>query len=63
MIIKKSDTKKTTLTVVNYKCYQEKQTTQRPLEDHLKTTQRPLEDTNNNVNNVNNENNENKKRY
>ena len=53
MLIKKSDTKKTTLTVVNYKVYQDKETTQRPLEDHLKTTQRPLEDTNNNVNNDN----------
>lgn len=44
MIIKKSDTKKTTLTIVNYNDYQDVETTRRPVEDHEKTTREPLKD-------------------
>lgn len=61
MLLKKSDRKKTTLTIVNYSVYQEtgnhEETAKRPLEDRSKTAKRPLEDTNNNVNNDNNDNN------
>lgn len=56
MLIKKSDTKKTTLTVVNYKHYQDKETTKEPPKNHQETAKEPPKDTNNNVNNVNNEN-------
>lgn len=54
MLVKKSDTKKTTLTVVNYKHYQDKETTERPQNNHEETAKKPPEDTNNNVNNDNN---------
>ncbi len=60
MLIKKSDTKKTTLTVVNYKHYQDKKTTEEPQKNHEKTAKEPRKDTNNNDNNENNENNDNK---
>jgi DnaD/phage-associated family protein len=64
MLIKKTDRKKTTLTVVNYCAYQDsenhKKTTKEPQKNHEETTKRPQKDTNNNDNNVNNENNENK---
>jgi len=60
MIIKKSDKKKTTLTICNYSLYQDKRTTERPQRDHKKTTEKPQEDTNNNENN---DNNDNKKRF
>lgn len=60
MIVKKTDSKKTTLSLTNYGVWQDSQTTERPLEDHLKTTRRPLEDTINNSNNSNNTNNSNK---
>ena len=46
MIIKKTDRKKTTITIVNYSKFQD-----------LKTDSRPIKDTNNNDNNVNNGNN------
>jgi len=63
MLFKKSDRKKTTLTIVNYSVYQEtgnhEKTTKEPLEDRKKTTKEPIEDTNNNVNNENNDNNDN----
>lgn len=51
MIYKKSDKKKTTVFIGNYDSYQEKQTTERPQEDHEKTIGRPQEDTNKNVKN------------
>ena len=57
MIIKKSDRKKTTITIVNYSKYQDVQTTDRPQADHRQTTSRPIADTINNVNNDNNVNN------
>jgi len=57
MILKKSDKKKTTLTIVNYNDYQDGETTQRPQKDHTETTKRPQKDTINNVNNDNNVNN------
>ncbi|MBS4535965.1 hypothetical protein GOQ29_10110 [Clostridium sp. D2Q-14] len=44
MIIKKSDTKKTTLTIVNYSDYQDVETAKRPQEDHEKTTKEPPKD-------------------
>lgn len=59
MIIKKTDRKKTTITIVNYGNFQGLQTTERPIKDQKKTNKRPIKDTNNNVNNVNNENNDN----
>jgi uncharacterized phage protein (TIGR02220 family) len=56
MIVKKSDRKKTAITIVKYSDFQGLQTTKRPQKDHKKTTGRPLADTNNNDNNDNNEN-------
>lgn len=55
MIIKKSDTKKTTLTVVNYSVYQDNQTTKEPVKDFEKTSKELQKDTNNNVKNEKNE--------
>lgn len=71
MIVKKTDQKKTTLSIVNYGVWQDSQTTEKPLKNHQKTTKKPfedhnsttevpLEDTINNVNNSNNSNNDNK---
>ena len=61
MILKKADNKKTTLTILNYNVYQEredhKRTTKELQQDHKKTAAKLQEDTNNNVNNVNNVNN------
>lgn len=48
MIIKKSDRKKTTISVVNYNKYQDRETTGRPQEDHKKPERNPRKDTNNN---------------
>ncbi len=62
MIVKKSDRKKTTITIVNYKEYSILETTDRPRADRKKTTGRPRADTNNNDNNFNNKNNDNKKK-
>lgn len=50
MIIKKTDRKKTTLTVVNYSVYQDMQTAEEPQKDHEGTAIEPPMDTNNNVN-------------
>jgi DnaD/phage-associated family protein len=55
MIIKKSDRKKTTITICNYSVFHEFETTNRPQADHEQTTSRPLADTNKNDNNVKNE--------
>lgn len=57
MISKKSDKKKTTITIVNYSDWQSQETTERPQEDHKKTTERPQEDTNKNEKNEKNEKN------
>lgn len=56
MIIKKSDRKKTTITIVKFSDFQGVQTTSKPQPDHSQTTARPRADTNNNDNNDNNEN-------
>ena len=55
MLVKKSDNKKTTLTIVNYDLYQDNQTTEEPQKDFKPTAKEPLKDTNNNVTNVNND--------
>ena len=62
MIVKKSDRKKTTIIVENYRVFQDIETTDRPQADYEQTTDRPQADTNNNDNNDNNENNDNKNR-
>ncbi len=51
MIIKKSDRKKTTITICNYSVYHEYETNNRPQADHDKTDNRPRADTNKNVKN------------
>ena len=56
MIVKKSDRKKTTITIVNYKEYSSLETTDKPRTDRRQTNSRPTADTNNNDNNDNNEN-------
>lgn len=57
IIIKKTDRKKTTISIVNYSVYQDIETAKEPQKDHEKTTKRPQEDhgeyTNNNDNNEN----------
>jgi len=60
MILKKTDKKKTTLSLRNYGVWQDSQTTERPVKDHQKTSERPVKDTINNTNNKNNKNNSNK---
>lgn len=57
MIIKKTDRKKTTISVVNYSKFQNIKTDSRPIKDQTKTDSRPIKNTNNNVNNENNTNN------
>lgn len=44
MLIKKTDHKKTTLTLVNYGVYQDSQTTEEPVKDQKKTSKRPVKD-------------------
>ena len=56
MIVKKSDSKKTTITLVNYSEYAVFETTEKPQKDCEKTDERPQKDTNNNENNDNNVN-------
>ena len=51
MIIKKTDRKKTTITIVNYSKFQDLKTDSRPIKDQIKTDSRPIKDTNNNDNN------------
>ena len=63
MIVKKTDRKKTTITLVNYGLFQDSETTEKPQKDRKKTTKRPQKDTNNNENNDNNENNNNTYKY
>ncbi len=54
MIIKISDRKKTTLTIVSYNDYQVLETTKEPLKDYRETTKEPHKNPNNNDNNDNN---------
>lgn len=54
MIIKKSDSKKTTLSVLNYSVYQDKETTEEPERDQKKTAKRPQKDPNKNEKNEKN---------
>jgi hypothetical protein len=49
MIIKKSDRKKTTITICNYSVYHDYETESRPQADHEQTASRPRADTNKNV--------------
>lgn len=56
MIVKKTDHKKTAITIVNYGSYQDIETKKRPKKNHSQTIRRPLKDTNNNENNDNNDN-------
>ena len=53
MIIKISDRKKTTLTIVNYNDYQISETIKEPLKDYEETTKEPYKNPNNNDNNDN----------
>lgn len=57
MIVKKSDNKKTTITIVNYSDYSIFETTEKPQKNRKKTTKKPQKNTNNNDNNDNNDNN------
>ena len=57
MILKKSDSKKTAITIVNYGLYQDIQTTKKHQENSEKTAKEQQKNTINNDNNVNNENN------
>lgn len=61
MIVKKTDSKKTTLTICNYDVWQDMKTAKRPEKDCKKTAKRLQKDTNNNDNNENNDNNDNNK--
>jgi uncharacterized phage protein (TIGR02220 family) len=46
MLIKKSDTKKTLITIINYSYYQDKEATEKPPKSHRKATEKPPKDTN-----------------
>lgn len=59
MITRKSDHKKTMLTVLNYSCYQDSETTEKPVKNQSETSERPVKDHSIYKNNKNNENNEN----
>ncbi|MDD3186730.1 MAG: hypothetical protein PHT76_15730 [Anaerostipes sp.] len=54
MIVKKSDRKKTTITIVNYSVYQDIETTEEPQKNHKKTIEEPQKNTNKNVKNEKN---------
>lgn len=56
MIVRKTDTKKTTLTIVNYNDYQILETTKEQQKNNKKTTREQRENTINNDNNINNDN-------
>jgi hypothetical protein len=60
MIVKKSDRKKTTITISNYCVYHGYESENRPQTDHEQTVSRPSADTNKNVKN---DKNEKKKKY
>lgn len=57
MISKKSDSKKTVITIVNYGLYQDIQTTEKQRENSEKTAKKQQKNTINNLNNDNNVNN------
>ena len=57
MIVKKTDNKKTGITIVNYELYQETETAKEPEKDRKKTSKRPQKDTTKNVKNEKNEKN------
>ena len=58
MIHKISDHKKTAIVIVNYSVWQDKETTEKAEENHIKTSEEPVQDTNNNdITMINNENN------
>src|SRR5699024_9047311 len=54
MIVKKSDRKKTTITICNYSVYHDNEKENRPQTDRKQTDNRPRADTINNVKNVKN---------
>jgi DnaD/phage-associated family protein len=54
MIVKKTDRKKTAITIVKYDTWQETETKKEPKKDRSETDDRPKKDTNNNDNNDNN---------
>ena len=56
MIIKKSDSKKTIITIVNYSVYADYETAKKLEKDCKETTEKPSKDTINNDNNENNDN-------
>lgn len=58
MIVKISDKKKTTITIVKYNDYQDLETTKEPPKDHEKTTKEPPKDPNKNDKNDKNEKND-----
>ena len=60
MIVKKTDRKKTTITLVKYDVFQISETEKKPIKNRKKTDKKPIKNTNNNDNNDNNENNDNK---
>ena len=55
MIVQKKDRKKTTLSIVNYGLYQDRDSEKRPQKDRKKTTERPQKDPTKNVKNGKNE--------
>ena len=55
MIVKKTDSKKTTITIVKYDFYQGSDTTEEPEKDRKRTAKRPQKDTTKNVKNVKND--------
>ena len=58
MIVKKTDTKKTTLEVLNYCIYQDSETAKEPQKDRKRTAKEPQKDTNKNEKNEKNEKND-----
>ena len=56
MIVKKTDQKKTAITIVNYELYQDSQTEKELQKDHEKTAKKPQKDTTNKENKGNKEN-------
>ena len=57
MIVKKTDRKKTTLSICNYSLYQDLETIKEPIKNRQQTASRPQKDTNKNEKNEKNEKN------
>lgn len=55
MIVKKTDSKKTTVSIVNYGLYQSEETTKEPEKNQKRTAKEPQKDTTKNVKNVKND--------